>query len=131
MKYPAIPVWVKVIAWLLVLPGLFFAFACYTNPSMIFPSADLSTPALQYGYFSTASRAAAMVLVLVLAILSNRPESLALAFIMRLATEIQDGIVSVVTGGTSMLGFIGIVIVLEIACIITLFRVIRGQSHTA
>ena len=126
-----IPVWIKVIAWLLVLPGLFFAFACYTNPSMIFPSADLSTPALQYGYFSTASRAAAMVLVLVLAILSDRPESLALAFIMRLGTELQDAYVSVATGSTSTLGFIGVVIVLEIACLVTLFRVIRQKEKSA
>ena len=46
-QYPTIPLWIKLIAWLFVPVGIFFTYAYYINPMLIFPTATLATPALQ------------------------------------------------------------------------------------
>lgn len=123
-QYPTIPLWIKIIAWLFVPVGIFFTYAYYTNPMLIFPTATLDTPALQFSFYSTGARALAMLVVLVLALLWNRPEPLALVFAMRVLTELQDLFISLHTksNSTGEAIFTGVVVAIQVICLVTLAR---------
>ncbi|MFZ4655708.1 MAG: hypothetical protein ACOYNY_01760 [Caldilineaceae bacterium] len=119
-----IPLWIKIIAWIFVPVGIFFTYAYYTNPTLIFPTATLDTPVLQFSFYSTGARALAMLMTLVLALLWNRPEPLALVFTMRILTEVQDLFISLNTksDSTGEAIFIGVVVAIQIICLVTLVR---------
>lgn len=92
------PTWIKFLAWILALFGLFLGIASYIAPDMVISGITTNTPAESQAMGMLGGRNLAMAITLIVALLSKRPGFLMLAFIMRLVTEMTDMVITAKTG---------------------------------
>ena len=125
----AIPLAIKIFAGIIALIGLMFSFAGYFNPTQLSPGASLAHPSTLLASATIGSMSLGMSVGLLLAILSNRPQSMALILIVRSLMAIQDLAIAIVLGlGPGLIAFQGIISLLGILSIVGLFKIIRSSQ---
>jgi len=126
----SIPTLIKIYAGLVGMIGLLFAFAGYFNPTQMAPDATLNTVGNRLAFYTIGSTVSALSIGLFLAILSNRPKSMALMLIVRVVAAIQDFIIAIVLSlGAGLVAFQAVISLLGIASIVKLFQIIRTPDQ--
>ncbi len=124
-----IPLPVKIYVVLVGVIGLMFAFSSYFNPAQISPAADMTNPATRLAFYTVGSTVLALSIGLLLAILSNRPQSLILLLVVRTLAALQDFIIALVLGlGWGLMAFQALVFILGAASVVKLFGMIQAAA---
>lgn len=128
----SIPLAIKIFAGIVALMGLMFSFTGYFNPAQLSPGASWDQPATLLASATIGSMGLGLSVGLLLAILSNRPQSMALILIMRSLMAVQDLAIAIVLGlGPVLIVFQSLVSLLGILSVVKLFRIIRADSSHA
>lgn len=128
----SIPLAIKIYGGVVALLGLLFVYACYFNPAQISPGAVLDNTSIKLAFYTAGALAFSLSVGLALAIISNRPKSMALILIVRVVVALQDLAIAVILGlGVRLVIFQVIISLLGIAAIIKLFSLIRTAEHQA
>lgn len=131
LKNP-IPVSIKVYAGIVAALGLFFAFAVYFNPAQVSDGAVLDNTSIKFAFYTVGASSLGLGVGLILAILSNRPKSMALMLITRTAVAVQDMIIAIVLAtGTGRVAFQVVIVIFGIASIVKLFNIIQAAEKQA
>jgi len=126
------PLAIKVFGGLMALLGLLFSFSSYFNPAQISPGAVLDNPSIQLAFYTVGAMSLGLSVGLALAILSNRPKSMALILIVRTVIALQDLAIAIILGlGGVLIGFQVIVSLFGIASIVKLFNIIQATDKHA
>ena len=136
MKSPklenTIPLIIKIFGGFLGLFGLLFAFSIYFNPAQIAPTAMMDNAATRLAFYTVGATVSGLSVGLFLAILSNRPKSMALILIVRVVIAIQDFFIAITLGlGAGLIAFQATVVLLGIASIVKLFNIIQAAEKRA
>lgn len=131
-KLNSIPVAIKIYAGVIAVLGLFFAYASYFNPALVSPGAVLDNTSIKLAFYTTGGLVVSLSVGLALAILSNRPKSMALILIVRVVAALQDLTIAIVLGlGTGLVVSQVIVSLLGIISIVKLFSIINAAEKQA
>lgn len=93
---PEIPLPAKVLGWILVLAGTFFAYVYVAAPGAFFPGVEIKTYSEQFGLYSTGVRILGSVLGIVIALILNSAALLALMLATRMFIELGDVVVGLI-----------------------------------
>lgn len=122
----SIPLTIKLFSGFVAVFGLMFAFANYFSPTQIAPTADMANPATRLAFYTVGATVLGLSLGLFLAIMSNRPKSMALMLIVRTFIAILDLTNALILGlGIGLVAFQSFIIVLGGASIVKLFNIIQ------
>lgn len=125
----AIPLPIKFFAGFIGLFGLFFAFSSYFDPTRIAPDALMSNDATRLAFYTVGATVIGLSVGLFLAILSNRPKSMALMLIVRTVVAIQDFFIAIKLDlGLGLVLFQLVVVTFGVASIVKLFKVIHVEE---
>jgi len=127
-----IPIWINVLGAVLVCVGLFAAYSCYFDISGFIPGYLGDTVPTHYAAWELGARNLTMALVLLIALLSQKPQMLKIAFIMRALTEPQDLIIGLTTGGTGLppLNLIILVLVFLIPEVLAIIKLNKLDNNS-
>ena len=133
MKTPqthlTIPPAIKLYVGFVGLFGLLFAFSSYFSPAQISPAADMSNPATRLAFYTIGSTVLALTIGLLLAILSNRPQSLILLLVVRTLAALQDFFIAFVLGlGWILMAVQAVIFILGVMSVVKLFGMIQAAG---
>lgn len=97
------------------------------------PGFVADTPALKLMQGMLASRVAAMVIVLAVALFTRSPRMLALALFMRLLTEVQDAAAILTSGGmgNQATAFVTIIVVIMVLEAVGIWKLLQMDRQAA
>ncbi|MBI3241259.1 MAG: hypothetical protein HYZ49_03090 [Chloroflexi bacterium] len=128
----SIPGAIKIYAGIGAALSLFFAFAVYFNPAQVSDGAVLDNTSIKFAFYTAGASSLGLGVGLILAILSNRPKSMALMLITRVVVAIQDMLIAIVLAtGTGRVAFQAVIVIFGIASIVKLFTIIRSAEKQA
>lgn len=123
------PLPIKAFSGFVALFGLLFALSSYFNPTQFAPAADITNPATRLAFYTVGATVLGLSLGLFLAIISNRPKSMALMLIVRTFVALLDLVNALILGlGIGLVAFQLVIIVLGTASIIKLFNIIQTEE---
>lgn len=126
----AIPTGVKVFTWVLICAGLFFGYVFMFNPALAFPGAAITDYSSRLGFYSTSVRVFGSVAALLISVLLNRADLLAITLASRLFIEVGDVIVGLVIGGTMVNTLmVSVIALFELWATLQLLKAIRNHSN--
>jgi hypothetical protein len=125
-----IPKFAVVISVLMILVGLFFAYALFFNAAAFMKDVDTANPSIHRMIFSLGARSFSMAIALLLALLFKSRLGLIAVLSMRVITEALD-MVAALGAAADNPGLVVIpvvIIVLEAAAIVQLWRNLRAPA---
>ena len=124
-----IPKSVRFFTWFLIVAGLFFFYVFTFNPALTFPGAAITDYSSQLGFYSTGVRVLGSVVALLISVLLNRADLLAITLVSRLAIEVGDIAVGFATHGTMVNNImVAIIALLELWAILKLLSAIQHSK---
>lgn len=124
-----IPLPIKLFSGFVALFGLIFAFSSYFNPTQFAPTADMTDPATRLAFYTVGATVLGLSLGLFLAMMSNRPKSMALMLIVRVFVALLDLVNALILGlGIGLVASQSVIIVLGAASIVKLFNIIQTEE---
>jgi len=93
-----IPLWITLFGGFLAVFGLGMGIMGYLQPDIVISGFTGDTNAHKMSMWMTSGRNIAMATVMILALVSKKPELIGLAFIMRLVTEVTDMPATAISG---------------------------------
>ncbi len=129
-----VPKWVRIVVGLLALANIAFGISNYFGASALFQNSsagiDLAGEAARYASYQFAARNLAIGLALLIVANVGVPETIAIMTIVRALVELQDAIISTVSGNFGIGVVVAMVMfVVEVFVVVTMFKIVGERDH--
>jgi len=128
-----VPKWVRIFVGLLALANIAFGVSNYFGASALFQNSsagvDLAGEAARFASYQFAARNLAIGLALLIVANVGVPETVAIMTIVRALVELQDSIISIVSGNFGVGTIVSMVIfAAEVFVIVTMFKIVGERD---
>ncbi len=129
-----VPKWVRIVVGLLALANIAFGISNYFGASALFQNSsvgiDLAGEAARYASYQFAARNLAIGLALMIVANVGVPETIAIMTIVRALVELQDAIISIVSGNFGVGVVVALVMfIVEVFVVVTMFKIVGERDH--
>jgi len=129
-----VPKWVRIVVGLLALANIAFGISNYFGASALFQNSsvgiDLAGEAARYASYQFAARNLAIGLALMIVVNVGVPETIAIMTIVRALVELQDAIISIVSGNFGVGVVVALVMfIVEVFVVVTMFKIVGERDH--
>ena len=129
-----VPKWVRIFVGLLALANIAFGVSNYFGASALFQNSsagiDLVGEAARYASYQFAARNLAIGLALLIVSTVGVPETIAIMTIVRALVELQDAIISIISGNFGVGTVVSIVVfAIEAFVIVSMFKIVGERDH--
>ena len=129
-----VPKWVRIFVGLLALANIAFGVSNYFGASALFQNSsagiDLMSNAARYAGFEFGARNLGIGLALLIVSTVGVPETIAIMTIVRALVELQDAIISIISGNFGVGTVVSIVVfAIEAFVIVSMFKIVGERDH--
>lgn len=129
-----VPKWVRIFVGLLALLNIGYGISNYLGASALFQNSsagiDLMSNAARFAGYEFGARNLAIGLALLIVATFGVPETIAIMTIVRALIELQDGIISIVSGNIGISTVVAFVVfAIEAFIVVTMFKIAAERDH--